>query len=288
MDLISAKELAKYLRINEKKVYKLVQESKVPHLKIGGKIVFARELIDRWILESTVRGEQIFLAGSDDMLLRRLTDLYNGVGHTTVFYAPVGSINGLRLLKEGAATMSSVHILDIERKEYNFSYVRRYLPGEQYKVVHLFMREQGIYLPKGNPKNIRGLSDLQGKEVRFLNRNPGSGTRLLFDFLLHENGIDPERINGYGTEAASHLQVGLSVLRGEAGAGFGIRHIAHFLDLDFISLHKERFEMVIPEEHFASPPTKGFLSFFEQPALLHRVHDFTGYDTEKMGSVVYP
>ncbi|OPY66408.1 MAG: PBP superfamily domain protein [Syntrophorhabdus sp. PtaU1.Bin050] len=287
MEILSAKDLSKYLKINEKKIYKLVQESKIPHIKIGGKIAFTKEIIDRWILENTEREKQIYIAGSDDILLSRIINFYNSRSQNTAFYAPVGSINGLRLLKDRAATMSCVHIFDTDKKEHNLSYLDRYLPKDSFVVRRLFSREQGIYLPKGNPKGIRGFEDVIVKGVKFINRNQGSGTRILIDFLIQEKGIDPLKINGYTMEVESHLQAGLKVLRGEAEAAFGIRYVAHMLDLAFVPQLMERFDMVIPTEHYHTNHVQTFLTFFEQPALLNHIQDFTGYDTTEMGSTTY-
>lgn len=287
MEIISARELSQYLRINEKKVYKLVQESKIPHIKIGGKIAFVREIVDRWILENTERENHIYIAGSDDILLKRIIDLNNKAMPNKVFYAPIGSINGLKMLNENAATISCVHILDMEKKSYTLSYIKRYLTNGEYIVIQLFMREQGLYIKRDNPKSISGLGDLSRPDILFVNRNQGSGTRLLFDFLLKENQIDPLNIKGYNNESVSHLHTGLSVLRGEADAGFGIMYIAHLLGLEFIPLFKERFDMVIPREYFYQRHVKEFISSFEQPAITTRIRDFTGYNMENAGGILY-
>jgi putative molybdopterin biosynthesis protein len=288
VEILYTKELSKYLKINEKKIYQLAKESKIPYIKIGGKIAFTKEIIDRWILENTAREQHIYIAGSDDVLLRRIIDIYNSKNIGTVFYAPVGSINGLKILKSGSAMMSCVHILDIEKKEYNLSYIDRYLNKDDFVVIHLFLREQGIYLPKNNPNGIHLIEDIANKGVTFVNRNQGSGTRLLIDFLLQEKNIDPSAIKGYNIEVESHLQAGLKVLRGEVETAFGIRHIAHLLDLDFIPQYKERFDLVIAKDYFHSSQVKTFLTFFEQPALLHYIKDFTGYDTMKIGNIIHP
>ena len=287
MQILSAKDLSKYLKINEKKIYKLAQESKLPYTKIGGKIAFTKELIDKWILENTSREHNIYLAGSDDILLRRIIDLYNQRRDATVFYAPIGSINGLRLLKDSAATMSCVHILDVEKKNQDLAYLDRYLSKDDYIVVELYTREQGLILTKGNPKGIRGIEDIASKNVKFTNRNQGSGTRILVDFLLHEKNIDPGKIQGYALEADSHLEAGLKVLQGEAEATFGIRHVAHMLNLDFIHQFRERFDLVIPVDQYYYGHVKSFLAFFEQPTLLHNIRDFTGYTITKIGSVIH-
>jgi putative molybdopterin biosynthesis protein len=287
MEILSARDLSKYLKINEKKIYKLVQEAKLPHIKIGGKIAFTRELIDKWVLENTVREENIFIAGSDDIFLRRIIDAYNSKNNSTIFYAPVGSMNGLKALKKGAATMSCVHILDVEKREYNLSYLDRYLAKDGYVVLQMFFREQGIYLQRNNPKGIDSIEDIASKGATFINRNQGSGTRLLFDFLLNDKRIDPSLIKGYNTEVESHLEAGLNVVKGNADAAFGIIHIAYMLGLSFIPLFKERFDMVIPEEHYHSSHVKKFLTFFEQPALMTNIKDFTGYDASQIGNILH-
>lgn len=287
MEILSARDLSKYLKINEKKIYKLAQESKLPYTKIGGKVAFTKELIDRWILENTTREQNIYLAGSDDILLRRIINLYNQRNEGTVFYAPVGSVNGLRLLKDSAASMSCVHIFDVEKKDQDLSYLDRYLSKDGYIVVELFTREQGIIVSKGNPKGIRGIEDIASRNVKFINRNQGSGTRILVDFLLHEKSVDPSKIQGYTLEIESHLEAGLKVLQGEAEASFGIRHVAHMLSLDFVPQFNERFDLVIPVDQYYYGHVKSFLAFFEQPTLLHNIRDFTGYAITKIGSVIH-
>lgn len=287
MEIISAKELAAYLKINEKKVYRLVQEGKIPHIKIGGKVAFTKELVNRWILENTEMERHILIAGSDDVLLRRIIDIYNAESTQKVFYAPIGSINGLKLLEEKGATMSCVHILDIEKKDYNASYVLRYLKGNEYVVIRLFSRQQGLYIKQGNPRHIRDLNDLMRPDVSFVNRNKGSGTRLLFDFLLSEARIERDRINGYTNEVESHLQSGLTVFKGEADTAFGIGYIARSLNLDFILLMNEKFDLVIPKENYYSHRIKAFLSFFDQSKIISKIKDFAGYSLEEMGNIIH-
>ncbi|MCX7965739.1 MAG: helix-turn-helix transcriptional regulator, partial [Syntrophorhabdaceae bacterium] len=288
MEILSTKELAKYIKINEKKIYKLVQEGKIPHAKIGGKIAFTKELIDRWILENTEMERHILIAGSDDVLLRKIIDIYNGEHPSKIFYAPVGSINGLKLLEQKGATIACVHIIDIEKRQYVASYINRYLTKNDYVVVRLFSRQQGLYVKKGNPKGIKGIKDLIRDDVVFVNRNKGSGTRLLLDFLLNEAGIETNMMHGYNNEVGSHLECGLSVLKGNADAAFGIEYIAHVLNLDFIFLMNEKFDMVIPKDYYHSQIIKDFLAFFDQSKLINKIKDFAGYSLEEMGSIVYP
>ena len=287
MEIMSARDLSRYLKINEKKSYKLVQEGKVPSMKIGGKIAFVKELIDKWILENTEREQQLFVAGSDDVLLRNVIDSYNSLHGGLVFYAPVGSINGLRALQDNKATMSCVHILENAEKDNEAAYVEKYLGTDEYIVVRLSSGSRALWSPRAIRKD-QVASGPRSKGATFINRNTGSGTRLLFDYLLKEAKIESSAVKGYGNEVDTHVQVGLNVFKGAADAGFGIRHVAHVLGLDFVFLFKERFDMVIPKERYYSSHVKAFLAFFEQSSLLPNVRDFTGYDMEKMGKIVSP
>ncbi len=284
--ILSAKELAQYVKINEKKIYQLVRESRLPYTKIGGKIAFAKELIDGWITETSEREQHLYVAGSDDPFFDRIIHDCNAAEPGAIFYAAVGSMNGLRLLKERAANMSCVHIMDVEKREYNLSYLHRYLDPGSYVVVNMYCRQQGLYVQKGNPHQVHSVKDLADKSLRFANRNKGSGTRLLFDFLVNETGIQGDKIQDYDMEVQTHLRAGLKVLRGEADASFGIQYVAHVFDLHFIPLWKERFDLVIPEEYSHTRQTKKLLSCFEQGQLLPYLKEFIGYDTERSGSVL--
>lgn len=287
MEIMNAKEIAKYLRINEKKVYSLVQEGKLPHIKIGGKIGFPRELIDRWVLEHVEEERNIYIAGSDDPLLRLIIDVYNRENkNSTIFYAPVGSVRGLKILKENRAKIACCHILDMEKKGYSSSYVERYLGKGDFVLIELFKREQGFYLSKGNPRGVRTFKDIASKDVTFVNRNKDSGTRLLFDFLLKEEGINPQSIRGYESEVDSHLQAGLYVLKGFADCAFGIRYITYVLDLDFIPIFLERFDFVIPKELYPKPHIKDLLSYFEQPRIFQLSKELPGYELSETGKIL--
>ena len=203
-----------------------------------------------------------------------------------IYYAPVGSINGLKLLQTKAANMSCVHILDLEKKSYTLSYITRYLSKDDYRVIQLFYRTQGLVVKKDNPKSIHSIKDISNKGIVFINRNQGSGTRLLFDFLLREQNVPQSAVSGYDKEAASHMEACISVLKSDADTAFGIEYVAHILDLDFIPLFQERFDLVIPIDYFYTVQIKTFLSLFEQPALLHSIKDFTGYDLKDTGSML--
>jgi putative molybdopterin biosynthesis protein len=287
MEILSAKEVARYLRVNEKKIYALVQEGRLPHIKIGGKIGFPRELIDRWIIEKTESEKDLYIAGSDDPLLRFIIDSFNKESRdVTVFYAPLGSLKGLELLNTYRAKIACCHVLNVDKKDYSSSYIERHLKRDDCLVIELFKRRQGLLLKKGNPLGIKGLRDLASKKVSFVNRNRGSGTRLLFDFLLKEENIDPSHINGYEREVESHMKAGLFVLKGLADCSFGIAYISYLLDLDFLPLFLERFDMVVPKDVYLRPTFRAFISYFEQPQILRIASDHPGYELENSGRII--
>ncbi|MCX7857856.1 MAG: helix-turn-helix transcriptional regulator [Deltaproteobacteria bacterium] len=288
MEILSTKEIAKYLRINEKKVYALVQEGKIPHLKIGGKIGFPKELIDRWIIEKAQGEKDLLISGSDDPLFRLIIDSFNKENDEAIaFYAPVGSLKGLELLDAKRARMACCHVLDLDTGEYTPSYVKRYLKGSDFIVIELFKRRQGLLLKKGNPLGIKNLRDLATKKASFVNRNRESGTRLLFDFLLKRYKVDPESITGYEREVESHIKAGLFVLKGLVDCSFGIEYVAYLLDLDFVPLFLERFDIVIPREIYLRPVTKSFVSYFEQPQILKIAREYPGYELEGSGRIIF-
>jgi putative molybdopterin biosynthesis protein len=286
MEIFSTKDTAAYLKVNEKKVYQLVRDGDIPHTRIGGKIIFSREILDRWIREKTVQENNILVAGSDDALLKRVIDRFNKSSSHVAFYAPLGSVTGLQLLNRGRASIATVHILDLDGK-HSLSYLDRYLTRQDFFVVRLFSREQGIFLPPGNPHKIKSFEDLAKRKIRFLNRNIGSGTRLLIDFLTASSRAGSMIQMIQNEEAHSHLDAGIRVLNGQADASFGIRYVAELLKLDFVPVILEPFDFVIPAHSWENRNIVEFLKCFDQSALFSQMGSLQGYDLSAMGSVVW-
>ncbi|MBF0406889.1 MAG: helix-turn-helix transcriptional regulator [Candidatus Riflebacteria bacterium] len=283
MEILSAKDIASYLNINEKKVYQLVKDNEIPFTRIGGKLVFSREIIDRWIRENTASEQNILIAGSDDVLLKVIIDNYNKTSKNTVFYASVGSINGLQLLKMGRAAVCCVHILDLEGKHSHW-YLDRYLNREEFVVLKLFTREQGLFLPPDNPHKIKNFKDIFDRKLKFATRNKGSGTRILIDFLMKENGlVVDDRQNCI--EAQSHISAGSKVCSEEADASFGIRHVAEILNLHYIPVFNEPFDMIIPVDLWETHKIRELINFFDPASLNNQSGKFAGYDYSTMGSI---
>lgn len=201
--------------------------------------------------------------------------------------AHVGSLGGLLALKRGEAHCAGMHLLDEETAEYNVPYIKRLLPGRGIYLVNLAYREQGLILAKGNPKNIRGLEDLTKGGVRFVNRQRGAGTRMLLDYRLRELGIDPSSICGYEHEEYTHMSVAAAVKAGTADAGLGIRAAARALDLDFIAVAEERYDLCVPVEYWDTPYIQRLLEVMSMHEFKEEVRKLGGYDLRDCSRVMW-
>ncbi|KAF0145488.1 MAG: molybdopterin molybdotransferase [Nitrospirae bacterium] len=202
--------------------------------------------------------------------------------------AHVGSMGGLMALKKGEAHIAGTHLLDEETGEYNVSYIKRLLPDKKVILINLVYREQGLLVPKGNPKNIKGFNDLTREEVVFINRQSGAGTRLLTDKHLKELGINQKNVKGYEREEYTHMGVASAVLTGIADTGLAILASARALGLDFIPVAKERYDLAIPAEFYNSEMIQCLLEIVrDDDVFRNMVMSLGGYDGSDMGKIVY-
>ncbi|MEW6214333.1 MAG: molybdopterin biosynthesis protein [Nitrospirota bacterium] len=202
--------------------------------------------------------------------------------------AHVGSMGGLMALKKGEAHMAGTHLLDEETGEYNVSFIRRLLSDKKILLINLVYREQGLLVLKGNPKNITGFEDLMRSDVVFVNRQSGAGTRLLTDKYLRELGIKPEDVKGYEREEYTHMGVASAVLTGVADTGLAILASARALNLDFIPVAKERYDLAIPHEFFETEMLQHLVKIIREDAEFREmVTGLGGYDISDMGKVMY-
>ena len=228
----------------------------------------------------------IVIIGSHDITLDILSDEIRKQGHNIrIASGNVGSLGGLLALKKGTAHMAGSHLLDTQTGEYNISYIRKYLKGLSVHVFSLVTRQQGLIVRKGNPKGIKGIEDIAGDDITFVNRQPGSGTRILLDYKLAEIGVDPSGINGYENEEYTHMNVAVSVLSGMADTGLGIMAAARALDLDFIPVLKEQFDMVIPTPFVDDPRIRLLIGVAGSGEFRERVKALGGYDPGKSGDL---
>lgn len=199
--------------------------------------------------------------------------------------ANVGSLGGLVALRRGEAHLAGSHLLDPETGEYNVSYIHQYLSGQAIILVTLVGREQGWIVPKGNPQGLRGWGDAANPDVQIVNRQRGAGTRVLFDYELGKLGITPEQVRGYGREEYTHLAVAAAVASGTADAGLGIRAAARALELDFVPLAHEQYDLVIPQVYFESDLLRPLLDLLHDGDFRTAVAAMPGYDVTPMGQV---
>ena len=235
---------------------------------------------------ATIR-RTIVIVGSHDNSLDVLADqLKAGHSELTLSSSHVGSMGGLMAIKRGVCHLAGTHLLDTEDGSYNISYLKKYLPDTAVKLIHLVQRDQGLIVKPGNPKEIHGIEDLGRKDVRFINRQVGSGTRILLDYKLNQLGIKADAINGYQNEEFTHMAVAVSVLSGSEDAGLGIYAAAKALDLDFIPMVTEQYDLVIPLEYFETEAVQILLEIINRPAFKQRVAALGGYSTEKTGEIL--
>jgi len=198
----------------------------------------------------------------------------------------VGSLGGLVALRRGEAHLAGSPLLDPDSGIYNLTYIDQYLPGIPVKVIALVGRQQGLLVPPGNPKRIHGLEDLARPEVVFINRQRGAGTRVLLDYHLNLLDIQPESIQGYDQEEYTHLTVAAAIASGRADCGLGISAAAQALELDFIPLFKERYDLVIPREYLGTSLLTPLFKVIEDPAFRQAVAALPGYDVSMMGETI--
>ncbi|UCF92572.1 MAG: molybdopterin biosynthesis protein [Desulfobacterales bacterium] len=235
---------------------------------------------------SSVR-QTIVIVGSHDNSLDVLADEIKArCSWLTLSSSHVGSMGGLMAIKRGVCHLAGSHLLDTENGSYNLSYIAKFLPDIEIKLVNLVFRDQGLIVPRGNPKGIRGIADLHREDITFINRQAGSGTRILLDYQLKQLGLDPAAIRGYQTEEYTHMSVGVAVLSGSADTGLGIYAAAKALDLDFIPVVTEQYDLVIPKDHFESENIQILLDIIQTKRFKSRVEALGGYGTKRTGEIV--
>jgi putative molybdopterin biosynthesis protein len=223
--------------------------------------------------------------GSHDLTLDLLAQFLAERG-SGLSSANVGSQGGLVALRRGECHFAGSHLLDPATGEYNLADVKRYLPDTPVVLVTLVGREQGLIVPRGNPKKLYSLADLYRDEVRFVNRQRGAGTRVLLDYEIGKLAFKTRGIKGYDFEEYTHLAVAAAVASGAADCGLGIAAAARALELDFVPLFKERYDLVIPREHYESPLLHPLLEVLADPRFKADVQKLPGYDVRHMGEVV--
>jgi molybdate-binding protein/DNA-binding transcriptional regulator YhcF (GntR family) len=228
------------------------------------------------------------IVGSHDLALNILLDLLRqrveGL-QTEVTHA--GSLGGLIAIQEERADLAGTHLLDEETGEYNYPYIKRILPGREIAVVNLSFRIQGLMFASGNPRKVKGLDDLRRPDIVFVNRQKGSGTRVLLDLQLKRQGILPSDIKGYEVEFNTHLAVASHISRGNADVGLGIEAAAKSCGLAFLPMFRERYDLVIPMSNYRSQRLAPMLEIIASDEFKKIVDGVGGYDTSQTGTTTF-
>lgn len=296
---LTTKEVAQLIKVNEKMVYSLVSDKGLPATKITGKWLFPRKLVEEWLEMNVINGQRpgptlssdtgiLLLAGSDDPLLQKTLSLFHSkTNGTTAFFANLGSMGGLKSLRRGVCHIGVSHLLQDDHSDYNFDFAEKELERSPV-FVNFSKREQGLLVQKGNPKRIETVADLVEPGVSIVNRPLGTGTRLLLDYEIAKSDIMASGIEGYQKEMARHLDVGLEILAGRADAAPAIRAVAVMLDLDFIPLRWERFDLLVMRERFFERAIQSFIGMLHDEQFENMAHSLGGYDVSLRGKMVFP
>jgi len=229
----------------------------------------------------------IIMIGSHDLILDLLaTQLNRRNPNFSLSSTHTGSMGGLLALQKRRAHLAGTHLFDPETGQYNVPYVKRILRGMKIHLIQLVHRQQGLILASGNPQKINGVQDLTREGTVFINRQKGSGTRMLFDHLLEETGLRPEAIQGYEREEFTHMAVAVAVLSGSADAGVGIYAAAKALDLAFVPITMERYDLVIPDVFFQDEKIQTLLDVIRSEEFRQSVEQLGGYDVSGMGDLL--
>ena len=228
----------------------------------------------------------ILCTGSHDLCLDVLNDfLCRRDPAWPLASTHVGSLGGIMALRDGMCHLAGSHLLDPADGSYNASYLRRYLPDRDIRMLTLVHREQGFIVPRGNPRGIKTIHDLFQDGLTFINRQAGSGTRVLLDYELSRNSLDADGIRGYDQDEYTHMAVAVAVLSGKADTGLGIRSAANALGLDFVPLVEERYDLLIPGEYWETEMIQAVREVIATPLFKETVERMGGYSTRDTGTV---
>ncbi|MFL8672906.1 substrate-binding domain-containing protein [Clostridioides sp. GD02404] len=296
-------EVAELLKITKNTVYELIKRGELPSYKVGKKIRVDIKDVEEYI-NSQKTGKikdtqfnnknisinnnfKVIISGQDvilDILARSVEKKLDGVN---TFRSYIGSYNALYELYNGRVSIASSHLWDFETDEYNSTFVKKLLPGIPCVLINLAYRMQGFYVAKGNPKEIKTWEDLIRPNITLVNREKGAGTRVLLDGKLRLLNFNGNHIKGYDNEELSHLGVASTVSRGIADVGLGNEKAAlQVNNIDFIPLHKERYDLVIKKEDLQNPVYQTIINIINSAEFKAELQGLGGYDLTDTGKII--
>jgi putative molybdopterin biosynthesis protein len=295
-------EVAQIFQISKHTVYELIKRGELNAFKIGNKMRIEQLELERYkekqkapshrhtatvLVKEVGYPNPLKLAGSHDILVEQLVKLAS-LGGNAIPIQPtyIGSLEGLMMLYHGQCDIAAIHLLDPVSQEYNVPFINQLFVHEKISLIRFATRAQGLILPKGNPKKISRISDLARPDVKFVNRQKGSGTRFLFDSLLAMEKINPISITGYEMEEWNHLSAASYISRGAADVTFGIQAAANHLNLDFLPIAREQFDFVFKWTEENKETLSRFVELLQSDSLRDGLKDCPGYDLEQLGTTI--
>ena len=305
---LTPEEVAEILKIKKHTVYQLVKRGDLPAFRIGRKLRINPQDVERYRqmgssaaavatppcshhinsivsdFEPRTDKSDLIICGLDPVLDILARQIENSPVSVRAYRKHVGSFAGLIALYQEQVDATAAHLLDGDTEQYNVPYIRRLMPGIPTVIIHLAQRWQGFYVAEGNPHQINEWKDLTADNIRFINREPGCGTRVLLDEKMRKLGIDSYSINGYNQVVTSHLAVASSVARGIADVGLGIQKTAlQVRGIDFIPLQLETYELVIRKDDLSRPAIQRIFEVVNSTSFKNEVQGLGDYDLSKTG-----
>ncbi|MDR2735189.1 MAG: helix-turn-helix transcriptional regulator [Spirochaetota bacterium] len=299
---LSAQDVAEMLGVSKNTIYNMIKKGELVSYMVGRKVRFTEEGVRAFIHRSQAnkdarqialvpagdgaQNQNGFIICGQDIILDVLSN-YMRLHGIPALRAYVGSYDGLTLLYKNKVNVTSSNLWDGGTDEYNVPYIQRLLPGTAAVVIHLTYRMQGLYVRKGNPKNITGWEDFRRDDITMINREYGAGSRVLLDENLKLLGIAGGDVKGYAAQGQTYLAVASAVSSGKADVAVGIEKIARQADnIDFIPMKKERYDLIIKKEHIRLPEIQIMMNIINTCAFKREFGNIGGYNTSEMGRII--
>ncbi|WP_319576235.1 helix-turn-helix transcriptional regulator [uncultured Desulfobacter sp.] len=296
-EMLTTRQVAKYLNVNEKMIYSLIADKGLPASKVTGKWLFPLDLVRQWVENGTRNFPEqvklppyhglVLISGANDLLLDTLVATFN-LKHSEhmALFGLEGSLGGLTALRKNLCHIAGCRSAD-ENSDTTFPFMDEDI-AQASAVVNLCHREQGLIIQKNNPLGLSSVKDFSQKGLTIVNRRLGTGARQILDRELKRFGMDGDAINGYENCVSRHMDAGLAILNGKANAAPGIRAVANLLGLDFIPLCWERFDLFVNKDSFFEQGVQLFLAMLKGKVIKRTADELGGYDLSMTGKMVYP
>ncbi|MGM8211322.1 substrate-binding domain-containing protein [Virgibacillus sp. W0430] len=296
---LTTEEVAAILKVSKLTVYDLIKKGTLPSYRVGRQIrVDANELENYKAkgkgtaplnkgerTHTTGDDRMIIISGQDNCLDILARELEEELDEYRFLRSHSGSLDSLIELYKGSAHIVSTHLLDGDTGEYNVSYARKLLVSKPFTIVHLIARQAGLYVAKGNPKQIHSWEDLKRSSITIVNREAGAGARVLLDEQLRIHRINRSQVKGYANEKTSHMAIAGMIASGEVDAGVGIEQVAKTAPIDFVPLITESYDLVMLNKKH-NTLVDAVITILQSSAFKRKLAAL-GYDTRKTGKIIY-